>query len=64
MTKTNIEIIKISLLVAFGSYLGWLNFTAINELIPKISETEPMLRLLFGLGGIWLLVKFGLKKQG
>jgi len=63
MTRTNIDIIKFSLLVSFSAYLGWLNFTAISELVPRISEVEPVLRLLFGLGGIWILVKFGLKKQ-
>lgn len=64
MPRSNAEIIKFTVIVGLSSYLGWLNFTSISELFPGLATVNPLLRLLIGIGGIFILVKVGLRKQG
>ena len=63
MANSNMDIIRIAIAVAIGSYLGWLNFQAINDLFPSLADLEPALKLLIGMGGIFLMVKLGMRKQ-
>ena len=63
MARTNIEMMQIALLVAIGSYLGRLNFQGLNELFPTLSGLHPFMKILIGVGGIFILAKLGMRKQ-
>lgn len=63
MTRKNVEIIKIAFFVGLGSYLGWLNFQGMNQIFPALTQLTPILKIVFGLGGIFILVKLGIRKQ-
>ena len=63
VTTNDSAIVMTALAVAVGSFFGWHVFSALNDLLPFMQNQSPILRLGVGLGGIWLLVRLGLRKQ-
>lgn len=61
--SNDLNIAVTSLVLAVGSYFGWLTFTGINELFPSLASFAPPIKIMVGLAGLYLLVKLGFRKQ-
>ena len=62
--KSDTDIIFAIAAIASFSFLGWLIFNGFNELFPVLSGLHPIAKILIGVGGLWLLVKLGIRKIG
>lgn len=63
MSLTNTQIATKSLIFAVGSYFGWRIFQGINDLLPQLDSLSPIMNIVVGLAGLWVLVKFGVREQ-
>lgn len=56
------KIIKLAFLTAIASIGGWSVFSGVTSIFP-LNTFNPLVRIIFGLGLIWLLYKLGIQKE-
>ena len=62
--KNNADIFLAIVAIATASFFGWLIFSGFNSLFPALEALSPIWKLVIGFGGLWILVKLGIRKLG